>query len=853
MTPAFSLCSDIELPPLARQLWAKAGEKPKSLWHHMLDAGLCAAALTNDPRFRSGVLLAADSLEISEEEAKRLIAYLAAVHDCYGKASPGFQKKDDDLSLPFKRADMISLLDDARQFRHERYGAVCYEREAAAFHIPELPARVFASTVRYHHQGKHGNAKEPRKAAEQWRALANALHAAAISVFDPPLQSLRDECRDCSAAVMALMPFVILSDWLASSEPFSALDEEMGDSAYLAASRSLAENVVARYGLASKTVFPTVDRYGQLWPGWTEETLRPVQRTVLRDADPGAGLTLVEAPMGEGKTEAGAFQAARLCGLWHKQGIYFALPTAATSNQMHGRMEKMLAALHMGGPRLMHGMAWLAAPESQAPFVLEGDDGQAAYDWLRPLRRAMLAESAVGTVDQAMMAVMPIRYSCLRLLGLTGKVLVMDEIHAYDAYMSTIIDCLLAWCRTMRIPVVLLSATLPREKREALIRAYGGSPEGMSDAYPLVTQVSDGKTRQIPVDGCAKTGVYHFRPLRLWNDPDAIAARAVKKVENGGCLCVMMNTVAGAQAVWRAVREAADGDTEVILFHARFKARVRDGIERRCIRLFGKDAAERPAKAILVCTQVVEQSLDVDFDGMITEIAPIDLLLQRAGRVHRHDRGKRPEGMEDAVMEVLVPEGAEYGAAGAVYAPWLLRQTQSLLPQTVRIPNDVRRVIEAVYAQPGDVPEEWAKMMFADQGKEARAKANMLDMPDPRTFFGWERQDENFSMEEPEEDTAARTRLENCSVRAALLPEAEIRRILDHPRDADLARHAFENSFTVREKMPDVPDPGAFRMGSGLTNGLLLVSEEALPVRIGRTRLDYDADLGAVTERMRCE
>ena len=836
------------LPLLTRSLWAKSSPV-KSLWHHMLDTGLCAAQLVEEDRFAGALRRAAEFFSLSTQETKALIAYLCALHD-YGKASPAFQKKDASLAAPFVQEGMLSMLDKAQGFRHERYGADCYEALGEEGCIPSLVARVFASAIRLHHQGKFGHASAPKREKERWQAMSDELHRAIIEVFHPPLKQM-NTCGHCDAAVMALLPMIVLADWIASSEPFAHLDETLDDAAYISASAEAARDAIHRYGLSSPQTFPQIDEYRQMWPAFSESALRPVQAAILRLADPAAGLTIVEAPMGEGKTEAGAFQAARGCSLWGKQGIYFALPTAATSNQMFTRINDMLSALGLDGARLMHGMAWLAGEdEGQARANME--DKQDACDWLRPLRRAMLAESAVGTVDQAMMAAMPIRYGCLRLLGLMGKALVIDEIHAYDAYMSEIIERLLEWCQALRIPVVLLSATLTAQKRKRLVEAYGGTLETVGDAYPLITQVRDGKALEIPVDGCIKRGAYRFELLRAWKDDRALAERAVARVARGGCLCVLMNTVAQAQSAWKAIRALATPDTAVMLFHARFKASQRDRLEKECVRCFGKDGAHRPQKAILVCTQVVEQSLDLDFDGMITQIAPIDLLLQRAGRVHRHER-PRPEGMEEALVEVVVPENEDYAETGLIYAPWLLAQTQQLLPKTVRIPQDVRCVLETVYRQPDDIPQAWAEMMFSEQRMQAQAGGNMLPRPDPRRFFGWDAPGERFSMEEPEEGTAARTRLGDCSARVALLPEETIEKLLAAPLDHALARLAFENSFTIRESLPAGEEQELAREGEGLCRGLWLVPEERLPVRLGRTKLDYDGALGALTERVRCD
>ena len=177
-----------------------------------------------------------------------------------------------------------------------------------------------------------------------------------------------------------------------------------------------------------------------------------------------------------------------------------------------------------------------------------------------------------------------------------GKALVIDEIHAYDAYMSEIIERLLEWCRALRVPVVLLSATLTAQKRKRLVEAYGGEMETAGDAYPLITQVRDGKAMEIPVDGCVKRGAFRFELLRAWKDDGALAERAVARVARGGCLCVLMNTVAQAQSAWRAIRALATPDTAVMLFHARFKARERDRLEKECVRLLRQGRRASPAK-----------------------------------------------------------------------------------------------------------------------------------------------------------------------------------------------------------------------------------------------------------------
>ena len=834
---------------LARKLWAKSSPVSKSLWNHMIDSGTCGAAIANDYRFSCAVQLLEDLLEISKDETVRLIAYVAAIHDCYGKTHPAFQKKSSEDALPFYAASLISQVrDHEKNYRHEKYGEKCFYEQIARFSsIPTEIARIIGSVIGLHHQGKKGHCENPKIHKEKWIEMGNHLHQMAIGLFQPPFEKLNN-CIHFDACVVILSAFVILADWIASSTPFDSIEAET-DKVYYEKAKEIAKETIEKYGLHSTGEFPAVEDYSALWPFLTEDKLRNVQRAVMNEAWPDAELTIIEAPMGEGKTEVGAFYAARLCYQKNKPGVYFALPTAATSNQMYGRIHQMLSYAQRTQPKLMHGMAWLVQTEAIETWGDNSKEDAENWDWLRPMRKAMLAESGVGTVDQAMMAALQIRYSCLRMLGLAGKVLVIDEIHAYDAYMSSIIERLLQWCKVLRVPVVMLSATLTANKRKALIETVGAHLEEVNHAYPLITQVKGGQVKQLEVHGTAKSGRFQFTPVNTWNNPSAIAAAALKKVSNGGCLCVMMNTVAEAQKVYIELTKQVSDHTKLHLFHARMKAGDRDKVEKNCVELFGKDASRRPEKAILVCTQVVEQSMDLDFDGMISCIAPIDLLLQRAGRVHRHVRTNRPSVLSEPVIDVLVPEIVDYdayGASGMVYDPWLLMQTHRFLPASVGVPDGIRLAIEQVYAEPTDVSEEWARMKFREKQNCYQAKSCELPSPDPLEFFGWNLSDGVFDVEEQSDLVTAKTRLSEPTVRIALLDNTLLEKAKVPCPSATVAKEVLMNSFTIRADDAEVKD---YAKGSRLLRDVILIDENTLPVRIGNKMLDYDSVLGAVVKR----
>jgi len=274
--------------------------------------------------------------------------------------------------------------------------------------------------------------------------------------------------------------------------------------------------------------------------------------------------------------------------------------------------------------------------------------------------------------------------------------LVIDEVHAYDAYMSAIISRLLQWCACLKIPVILLSATLSAKQRAGMIEAYGakGGDPGTGAPYPLITVAEVGKEAWTIEANASSSRTLKFETHPgLLGDAGKTAAKAAELVNDGGCCCVILNTVKQAQAVYA---ELDLPESERMLFHARFTSADRERITEQVNGMFGKDTSNRPNKFVLVATQVVEQSLDVDFDYMISDIAPMDLLLQRSGRMHRHRVREH-----DPVLHVLLPqEGSlEFGGTGYIYADKPLLRTMAILAnkREAHLPLEFRDLIERCY------------------------------------------------------------------------------------------------------------------------------------------------------------
>jgi len=435
-----------------RQLWAKTrpgnhGCHP--LWKHLIDVSAVSLALPNPLRCFGWYDLH--------------VAFIVALHDI-GKADSVFQHQVPELSEKILAAG-FPITGDA-PVRHERHSARFLGTKLQENgHDRFVIAAITRATLAHHGHWSQVNrpvAKPYARAQDAlWRMMQEVL-----GVDELP----RETPSDLSAFGMCLTGHTVLCDWIASNEEFftdDRLARITSPNAYFAQAKTTANEWIDGLG------FERDNGVGQ--PSFVVEKPRPIQRLLL-NSKINPALVIVEAPMGEGKTEAAWILAEK----WRTDGyhgMYMALPSMATSDSLHHRYrDHYLSKLGRGEDvKLVHGMAWLRderEPE-QLPHTADlGDDRDLAAAWFRPTRRAMLAPHGVGTVDQAMLAGMHVKFGFLRLFGLTNKVLIIDEVHAYDAYMSTIIGRLLQWCACLKIPVILLSATLSAKQRAAMIEAY---------------------------------------------------------------------------------------------------------------------------------------------------------------------------------------------------------------------------------------------------------------------------------------------------------------------------------------------------------------------------------------------
>lgn len=426
---------------------------------------------------------------------------------------------------------------------------------------------------------------------------------------------------------------------------------------------------------------------------------RPAQQQLINVVS-GPGVYVLEAPMGLGKTEAALYAAYRLLNERQAVGIYFALPTQLTSNKIHERfntfLNKVLRPECSHRSLLLHSKAWLLDTEL-------GEEGQPGRGWFNHAKRGLLAPFAVGTIDQALMAAMNVRHGFVRAFGLAGKVVILDEVHTYDAYTSTLLTALVELLRELHCTVIILSATLNRDRRQQLLGATVSK-----EAYPLISAAP----HQQPVsEWPVSAGAGHSVSICLLDEPHTALAEALERACRGQQVLWIENTVAEAQERYLDLAaRAAELGVACGLLHSRFTAEDRQRIENHWVDLFGKDGwPERTQQGrILVGTQILEQSLDIDADFLLSRFAPTDMLLQRLGRLWRHAGTPRESaarceawvlapGLDKAIATPL----SAFGNSAYVYSPYVLCRSLEVWQgiDSLHLPQDIRQLIEQTYAQ----------------------------------------------------------------------------------------------------------------------------------------------------------
>lgn len=877
---------------------------------------------------------------VSEEDMQKLIKFLGFFHDI-GKATPAFQTKksyDNNASLDEELIERlnrngfselrVSGLSSPQKSPHALAGEAILESDA--FNIPASVGAIIGG-----HHGKPAEKHNLRIQLENYTANYDQVDG---HVKDPIEEERRQEEKQAwqdtrqrlfdygmnlagyteageipevgQPQAVILEGLLIMADWLSSSEwlnedrskplfPLIGLDQGYQDIDMT----SRFENAILTWKQSDKWVPQKVilnDNTNPYFNHWGY-TPRPVQlamtQAIQATTDP--GLVIVEAGMGLGKTEISLIAAEQLAYKTGRNGFFMGLPTQATTNAMFTRVlewTKFLAddegkklQIDLMQSKRQYNSEFTNLPEAsniyeQSENGKQHQTGSVVVNSWFTGKKSILTDFTVGTIDNLLRMGLKKKHLFLRHLGFSGKVVVIDEVHAYDTYMSSYLFKAMNWLGAYHVPVIILSATLPVEKRNQLVKAYLKGKYGLNyqnrlivkdgwkttQAYPLLTILDGPELKQLTKFDQKNQKSTHLHVQRLNVNDEELVQAVTDKIKQGGVAGIIVNTVKRAQVLAKAFQQNQTmGDTPLMVLHSAFLAPERSKQEEKLQRLIGKDG-HRPHKMIVIGTQVLEQSLDIDFDVLYTDIAPIDLILQRAGRLHRHDI-QRPETLnipELFVMRIQAPY--EYGDANeAIYEKYLLMKTDYFLQDTVTLPNDISKLVQEVYDLKTDdlIPEigESRIKLDKDQAQE-KQRSNVFQIAAPKfrlksTIHGWLDYDfRNLNKDEQSANAAVRDIQETveviliqCTAKGQYLVDGRsLRDVSDREISEQVIRLPMAitpNAAVITKVINDLEDKTAeyfdkWQESPWLSGALALPLDDNLSATLGNWRLMYSEDLG---------
>ena len=665
------------------------------LEHHCADSAACFEALLRDPVLRARFVQAAGADGFSDTTAARL-TFLAYLHD-FGKLNAGFQFKVRQDELPRRGPQRAGHIAEA---------LLCFDQSdiCTLLGLHDIVNKWGAGVVPllYAMLAHHGRpARRPTQSGggppELWRPFAGYDPRATARLLGelgrrwfPDAFGDGPPMPDEPALAHLFAGVVALADQLGSDKNVFEYEPDP-EPHYIERARRIATEVVRSKGFL-RIDWPTDAAAADVRTLFDYVAPRPSQRAVSA-APLDRPLLILESETGSGKTEAAVL---RFAGLWRAglvDGLYFAVPTRAAAKQLHGRVRRGLDRLL---PPAAHAQTVLAVPGYLVAGAAEGrrvekfevfwedepDEETRLARWsAESARKFLSAPAAVGTVDQVLLAGLRVKWAHFRAASLSRSLLVVDEVHASDAYMTELLFGVLRGHLALGGHALLMSATLGSAARSKFMSSSARSslpaPHDAEDTpYPALTLAGDGASETCAITGGGPTKSVSMRLVPILGESVAIARSAVAAARDGAKVLVIRNTVNSAQDVFGAVLEQRGEDGGLLLevahgpalHHSRFAAEDRRLLDDAVEQAIGK-GDRPPGGMIVIGTQTLEQSLDIDADLLISDLCPVDVLLQRIGRLHRHARTDRPRLYGEPRCQVLVPDaGLESGLDGSLLA-----------------------------------------------------------------------------------------------------------------------------------------------------------------------------------------
>lgn len=623
---------------------------------------------------------------------------IAACHDV-GKISPDFQLMIHEFLTSWKKSDYPEL-SNANSDHAKRKGNSFHAKVSgiSLSNILDKKSSYISDIVAKHH-GFNPNSfprTENSYGGESWTQLRHELVTNLINYFTCNDKSWPHIETFVHANVIAGL--VTISDWIGSGGIFSTL--ELGNNPSNVKLEGMAQSAVIDAGFQKISVKPDLSFIDIF--NFSPNSVQ----TELINSISGSGVYILEAPMGIGKTEAALYAAYLLLSQAKATGIYFALPTRLTSEKIFDRVNSFLQKIintdnKILNARLLHSSAWLSQ-------IIFGEDADTGGSWFDSSKRGILAPFAVGTIDQALMAVMNVTHGFVRTFGLAGKVVILDEVHSYDSYTGTIMNELISCLREIGCTVIILSATLTGKQKLQILKLADSNE--LSSHYPLITSFPNNSSSLSEFN--VENNYSHEVEILHCNDENKAIELIIEKSESGEQVLWIENTVAEAQKIYRFISARTDkGSVECGLIHSRFIKSERNINEEYWVSLYGKDGLNlRKNKGrILIGTQVLEQSIDIDADFLVTRICPTDMLLQRIGRLWRHaifNKFRPSEAKRQALILAPLYQDAlfkekQFSSSSLIYSEYILCRSLEIWENIdkISLPGNIRHLLENTYKE----------------------------------------------------------------------------------------------------------------------------------------------------------
>ncbi|MBN1880440.1 CRISPR-associated helicase Cas3' [bacterium] len=715
------------------------------LRHHCCDVAACFQSIIKQKAIRSRLACLADIDEIDDKMIECLLVF-AFLHD-FGKCNRCFQERQNSSR---KNAVFSGHVREGLSIFRTR-GAI--EGRVSKIFKPLLSlgldqslVNIFCSSVCHH--GK------PFKLDNIDPLLSHCWNS--DEMIDPinSLSNLIDYCKSLFPMTFQrnglLLPktqefyhafngILTLSDWLGSNSnvfPYSESTEEdrwefaCSRAEFIVKATGISADVGRRF-LAGKTVsFNLVSTFEP----------RPMQRLIETiDISRSGSIVILEAETGSGKTEAALLYFFRLFTAGAVDGIYFALPTRTSAVQIWERVKRIIASVFEDSgypPEVTLAVPGYLDPKDQpGHFHLDELCEDNSYERLRHWasespKKYLAGVIVIGTIDQILLSGLQIPHTHLRAGTLLRHLLVVDEVHASDAYMNSILLEVVRRQIRSGSHVLLMSATLGIATKQMMVAAgtMGISTpsieQATNESYPLITVGSKSGIAKYhpPISKSIQVKTIEVSLTKTIADPQKISEIALSAALKGAKVLVIRNTVKDCIKTQRSLETLSKiSNSMSCLFclkgvpaphHSRFARIDRIHLDKALEQYLGHNSKNSPV--IAIATQTVQQSLDIDSDFLITDICPSDVLLQRFGRLHRHDRPSRPSEFEKPQAMVLVPTdrnlhsfinraGPASGSAKSPHGLGTVYEDLRIIDATWRqleknrflnIPDDCRKLVE---------------------------------------------------------------------------------------------------------------------------------------------------------------